>query len=626
MQGHMMLSRRFAPLFWTQFLAAFNDNFLKNTLVFLILFKLAAEDAASLITLAGAIFIAPFLLLSALGGELADRFDKAAMAERLKLAEAGAAVIAVAGIAFSSIPVLMGALFLFGVGSALFAPVKYGILPDLRDKRELPRANAWVEGATFIAILAGTIVAGVASSGGVSVLVFGPMMIAFAAACWLASRFIPRTGPAAPDLVIDANIFRSTWRLVREIRADTRLWRTALMASWFWLAGAIVMSVLPSMVKNGLGGNEMAVTACLAVFAVSIAVGSGVAAWMSAGRIVLLPAPAGAALMALFGFDLARTIWGLEAAETAATLGAFLAQPGTIRVAVDLAGLAVAGAFVAVPTFTALQAWAPEDRRARVVAAANVLSAGFMALGGGLVAAIQGAGVSIAEVLMGLAVLNGVAAWAMLRFLPTNPFRDFVSILFRAFLRLEIEGLGNDPLRGAHPLRPCSASRAARSTSATTSRRARPVRTAIFLQSSYSGECWIDPSTPRIRLTRAGPSFVFRRTTSRSSLRRSHSEIRTPIAVDSAKTIRASTSRSTGRASTRSRKPGRFFFICRCESDTSSAPASKSRSIRWSKCSGTRSSRFVSSTSTRSPSKTRPRPSTARSTFGSGPGRSFPAP
>ena len=452
MQGHMMLSRRFAPLFWTQFLAAFNDNFLKNTLVFLILFKLAAEDAASLITLAGAIFIAPFLLLSALGGELADRFDKAAMAERLKLAEAGAAVIAVAGIAFSSIPVLMGALFLFGVGSALFGPVKYGILPDLLDKRELPRANAWVEGATFIAILVGTIVAGVASSGGVSVLVFGPMMIAFAAACWLASRFIPRTGPAAPDLVIDANIFRSTWRLVREIRADTRLWRTALMASWFWLAGAIVMSVLPSMVKNGLGGNEMAVTACLAVFAVSIAVGSGVAAWMSAGRIVLLPAPAGAALMALFGFDLARTIWGLEAAETAATLGAFLAQPGTIRVAVDLAGLAVAGAFVAVPTFTALQAWAPEDRRARVVAAANVLSAGFMALGGGLVAAIQGAGVSIAEVLMGLAVLNGVAAWAMLRFLPTNPFRDFVSILFRAFLRLEIEGLDNLKKAGRAPV------------------------------------------------------------------------------------------------------------------------------------------------------------------------------
>ena len=452
MQKHMMLSRRFAPLFWTQFLSAFNDNFLKNTLVFLILFKLAAEDAASLITLAGAIFIAPFLLLSALGGEMADRFDKAVMAEKLKLAEVGAAVVAVAGIALSSIPVLMLALFLFGTVSALFGPVKYGILPDHLEKKELAKANAWVEGATFIAILAGTIVGGIASTGGTSPWVFGPMMMGFALACWMASRYIPKTGSGAPGLVIDRNIFRSTWRLVSEVRADKRLWRTSLMVSWFWLAGAIIMSVLPPMVKDGLGGNEMAVTAYLAVFAIAVAIGSGIAAWMSAGRIVLLPAPVGTALMALFGFDLARLVWGAEAAATAATLGAFFAQPGTIRVAVDLAGLAIAGSFLVVPTFTALQAWAPEDRRARVVAAANVLSAGFMTVGGGLVAAIQGFGVSIGEVLLGLAVFNAAAAWLMLRHLPTNAFRDFVSILFRAFMRLEVEGLDNLKKAGKAPV------------------------------------------------------------------------------------------------------------------------------------------------------------------------------
>ena len=149
MNEHLMTSRRFAPLFWTQFLSAFNDNFLKNTLVFLILFRLAADEAASLVTLAGAIFMAPFLLLSALGGELADRFDKAAMARSLKLAEIAAAALAVAGIALSSIPVLMFALFCFGVISALFGPVKYGILPDHLERKELPRANAWIEFGDF---------------------------------------------------------------------------------------------------------------------------------------------------------------------------------------------------------------------------------------------------------------------------------------------------------------------------------------------------------------------------------------------------------------------------------------------------------------------------------------------
>ncbi|TGW07823.1 MFS transporter, partial [Mesorhizobium sp. M2D.F.Ca.ET.145.01.1.1] len=193
MNTHLMLSRRFAPLFWTQFLSAFNDNFLKNTLVFLILFTLAADQAASLVTLAGAVFMAPFLFLSALGGEIADRFDKALIARRLKFAEIGAAAVAVVGIALSSIPVLMTALLMFGVISALFGPIKYGILPDHLERKELPRANAWIESATFAAILGGTIVGGVVSADGIGVAVFGPMMMILAVGCWFVSRSIPST-------------------------------------------------------------------------------------------------------------------------------------------------------------------------------------------------------------------------------------------------------------------------------------------------------------------------------------------------------------------------------------------------------------------------------------------------
>ena len=452
MNTHLMMSRRFAPLFWTQFLSAFNDNFLKNTLVFLILFTLAADRAESLVTLAGAIFMAPFLLLSALGGEIADRFDKAFVARRLKFVEIGAALLAVVGIALSSIPVLLTALFLFGVISALFGPIKYGILPDHLERKELPRANAWIESATFAAILGGTIVGGIVSADGIGVAVFGPMMMILAIGCWIVSRYIPATGSAAPNLVIDRNILRSTWRLVSELRTNRRIWRAALMASWFWLVGAIVLSILPPLVKNSLGGTEIAVTAYLAVFAVAVAVGSAIAAWMSQGRMVLLPAPVGTALMAVFGLDLAWSVWGLHSTVQAQTLGAFFAGQNTIRVAVDLAGLAIAGAFLVVPTFAAVQAWAPEDRRARVVAAVNVVSAGFMTVGGGLVAAIQGAGVSIAGVLTGLAVVNAVAAWLMLKYLPTNAFRDFVSILFRAFHHLEVEGLENLKAAGPAPI------------------------------------------------------------------------------------------------------------------------------------------------------------------------------
>ncbi|GHD23353.1 acyl-[ACP]--phospholipid O-acyltransferase [Tianweitania populi] len=452
MTTSLMTSRRFAPLFWTQFLSAFNDNFLKNTLVFLILFTLPGSGGASLITLAGAIFMLPFLLLSALGGEMADRYDKAAVAQKLRLAEIGAAAIAVVGLAFHSVWIMMAALFLFGVISSLFGPIKYGILPDHLEKRDLPRANAWIEGGTFIAILGGTIAGGIASTGGISVAVFGPVMLALSVICWFASRFIPSTGSAAPSLKIDSNVLRSTWNLVGELRTMPRIWRTALMTSWFWGVGAVVMSLLPSLVKNSLGGGETAVTAYLAVFAIAIAAGSAIAAWMSQGRMVLLTAPVGTALMALFSLDLAFTIWGAQATTAAETLSGFFALPNTIRVAVDLAGLAIAGAFVIVPTFAAVQAWAPEDRRARVVAGVSVVNAGFMTIGGALVAAIQAAGVSLAHILLGLAVLNAVSAWLMLKYLPTNALRDFVSILFRAFHRLEVEGLDNLKAAGPAPI------------------------------------------------------------------------------------------------------------------------------------------------------------------------------
>src|ERR1700741_3088896 len=166
MSSSLLLTRRFAPLFWCQFFSAFSDNFLKNALVFLLVYQIGGSTAAALTQLAAAIFIAPYFFLSALGGEFADRYDKAKVAQRLKFAEIGIAVIAVLGFAFHSVSILFVALFLFGVIGALFGPIKYGILPDHLKREELPAANALVEGATFLAILLGTISGGLAAKNG----------------------------------------------------------------------------------------------------------------------------------------------------------------------------------------------------------------------------------------------------------------------------------------------------------------------------------------------------------------------------------------------------------------------------------------------------------------------------
>src|SRR5437016_1644333 len=210
MSQSLLASRRFAPLFWCQFFSAFNDNLLKNALVLLILFKIGGATGEALVTLAGGIFIAPFLLLSATGGELADRFDKALVARLLKLAEIGAAAVAVAGFELNSLPLLFAALGLFGVIAALFGPIKYGILPDHLAREELPAGNAFVEGATFLAILFGTLVGGIVADEGGDPASFGVLIMVFALLCWGASLLIPRTGEGAPTLAIDRNILRST--------------------------------------------------------------------------------------------------------------------------------------------------------------------------------------------------------------------------------------------------------------------------------------------------------------------------------------------------------------------------------------------------------------------------------
>jgi acyl-[acyl-carrier-protein]-phospholipid O-acyltransferase/long-chain-fatty-acid--[acyl-carrier-protein] ligase len=454
MSQALLVSRRFAPLFWCQFFSAFNDNFLKNALALLILFRIGGETSEALVTAAGGIFIAPFFLLSAFGGQLADRFDKARVARRLKLAEIAAAAIAVAGFQFASLPLLFLALFLFGVIGALFGPIKYGILPDHLKREELPAGNALIEGATFLAILGGTIAGGVAMQGGGNPGALAAAMMLFALLCWGASLFIPRTARAAPDLTLDPNILAATVRLLGELWSQTRLWRCAVVTSLFWMVGAIVLSLLPPLVVHTLGGAESLVTIHLAVFAVAIAVGSGLASWLSAGRIVLLPTAIGALLIGLFSLDLGLALRRLPLVETKALLApaAFFARPIAWHAVIDLGLLAVAGGLMIVPSFAAIQAWAAPARRARIVAAVNVLNAAFMVGGALVVALLQKAGVGVPALFLGLAGLGLAAAAWIARTMPTSAFQDFLSILLRAFYRIEVRGLENLDKAGANAI------------------------------------------------------------------------------------------------------------------------------------------------------------------------------
>jgi MFS family permease len=287
----LMTSGRFAPLFWCQFFSAFNDNFVRNMLAMLILFRFGGGNASLMILLATIVFILPSIPLSALGGEIADSHDKALIARRLKFAEIFVQMIAAAGFAFASPALLYLALFGLGVIAALFGPIKYGILPDHLRRDELVSGNALVEGATFAAIICGLVFGGFAAAQGRSAASVAAQLMLIALACYISSRFIPPTGVGAPGLKVHKNVFASTWTVIREVRADDRQWVGAIGTSWFWTIGAVTLSLVPVIVKSRIGGGVDVEIAINLFFAVGIAAGSLAAAAFSHGRIELAPAP-----------------------------------------------------------------------------------------------------------------------------------------------------------------------------------------------------------------------------------------------------------------------------------------------------------------------------------------------
>jgi len=448
MFGSLLASRRFLPVFLCQFFSALNDNFLKNALVILILFQIGTAGSGPLVTLAGAVLIAPFFVLSALGGQLADKHDKAMLAARLKLAEIPVAGIAALGFHLQSVPTLFVALAGFGIIAALFGPIKYGILPDHLKTEELAAGNALVEGATFLAILLGTIAGGLAAAEHGLDWLIAPAIVGLAVLCWLSARFIPPTGAAAPRLAIATNPITSTLALLGDLRTDRRVWVGALITSWFWVVGIVALSLLPTLVKETLNGAQSVITLALVVFTVGIALGSLIAARASDMRPNLALVPIGALLIGVFCLDLAWTISSWSPSPSQLGASDIVGSVSGMRLMLDLFAIAAAGGLFVVPSFAAVQSWAPVDRRARVVAGVNVVNAAFMTAATLALAGLQQAGIGQPALFAALGVLSLLVMVLVLRAWGRDGVKDLAAFVFKTFYGLEVKGLENLPAPG----------------------------------------------------------------------------------------------------------------------------------------------------------------------------------
>ncbi|MBO88812.1 MAG: MFS transporter [Rickettsiales bacterium] len=428
-QYHLLKTRRFLPLFVTVLLGAANDNVFKNALLILILFSVGREspmEETVLVTVASAIFILPFFIFSATAGQLADKYEKSGIIRWIKFAEVLIMGAGVAALQFGDVYWLLGVLFLMGVQSAFFGPLKYSILPTLLRKDELIGGNAFLEAGTFLAILVGTIIGGLMAGweygvNGVAAIVFGLAVIG-----WICSYGIPQASAPQPSLKVNYNIATQTFRIVDRIRKDRPVFRSILGISWFWLVGIMLLTQVPNLAKSNFNADHEVITFLMVVATVGIAIGSMLCNSLLKGEITAKYVPVAAFGMSVFLAD----IWfsspdGLS--STAVTFGMFLETSANWRVIADLLGVCICGGIFAVPLYAMMQTLSDEQERSQIVASNNILNAVFMVAGSLLAGIILDAGYTVPDLFLTVAAANLLVVFYMHRLwrgLDSNPAAD----------------------------------------------------------------------------------------------------------------------------------------------------------------------------------------------------------
>jgi len=444
-QWHLLKTRRFLPLFITQFLGAFNDNVFKNALVILITYTAVEQSLLSpaiMITLAAGIFILPFFLFSAIAGQIADRYDKAYLIRIVKSVEIVLMLGAAMGLYMQHTGLLMLILFLMGAQSAFFGPLKYGILPDQLQENELIGGNALVDSSTFVAILLGTVCGGLLIMAENGVWIISVIVIAIAIFGLVSSLSIPSTRPADDTLEIRFNIFHETRVIIQQAHQHTVIFRCILGISWFWLFGASFLSQFPTFAKDIVGGNEQVVTLFLATFTIGIAVGSLLCNRLLKGEIAATFVPLGILGMTAFTLDLYWASHQLTPVDSIALIGAsiFLESWMHWRLLFDLLGIAACGGIYIVPLYAIIQDRAEKSHMSRIFAANSVMNALFMVISAIGISFLLANNFSVIDVFLVIAIINGVVAIYISSLLPEDLVKSLLRWVLHLCYRLEVRG------------------------------------------------------------------------------------------------------------------------------------------------------------------------------------------
>jgi 1-acyl-sn-glycerol-3-phosphate acyltransferase len=454
-QFALLGQRRFAPFFWVQFLGAGNDNLFKFAFTVLVTYQLQVSwlppALAGLVI--GALFILPFLLFSATSGQLADKHDKAVLIRFVKSLEI--AIMALAGWGFvkHDVVVLLACVFLMGLHSTLFGPVKFAYLPQHLNEREITGGNGMVEMGTFVAILLGQVAGGLLIAlpqvGGTYVAL-GCLIVALAGR--LLAQFVPVSPATDPGLKINWNPFSETWRNLKLAHRNIVVFRSLLGISWMWFFGAVFLSMFPAFAKEVLHGDEKVASLLLVVFSIGIGTGALLCEVLSRRHVEIGLVPLGAIGMSVFSIDLyfaSRGLAPLPAGVAGYTLGGFVAAAAHWRVMFDLALLSLFAGLYSVPMYALIQMRSQPTHRARIIAANNILNALFMIVSALGVGVLLKAGFTIPQVFLIVGLLNALVAVYIFLLVPEYLLRFTAFVLSRVVYRFRVRGDEHIPTEGA---------------------------------------------------------------------------------------------------------------------------------------------------------------------------------
>lgn len=446
MYKQLFRNKSFSSIFWVQCMGAINDSVFKNALLVLLSIKITnSEELIWQANLSTGLFMLPYIIFSGLAGQLADRYNKAKLVQTLKIIEIPIVIMALCGFYTYNVNLLMFSLFMMGTQSTFYGPLKYSMLPEYLNSKELLAGNALVESSTFIIILLGTLTGAALISSDYMNILITVILLTAAILGWAISLFtMPKHGEKNNSVKVQINPITSTYSVFKKCYRQRKMILIILGISWFWMMGTFIITQLPT-VNNLIHGSTNIVTFMLASFTIGTGIGSLLSNRLLQQQIDSRFSPFCLLAMSIALFDMSHAIDKLVLLNLphGITVADFMQLSGAWRLNLDIIIFSILGGIFIVPLYTILQHETRQHLRSRMIACNNIVNSIFIIVGAIITMILAKMSYDLIDIIKIFVLLNTITACCLFKILSFETVQVILRTLMKIFYRVEIKGIEN---------------------------------------------------------------------------------------------------------------------------------------------------------------------------------------